>query len=118
MPTTKVRGRGTGMISAASRVSGVFAPYSIATILTVGAPWQMSLCVGLPLLVGTVLFAVFSHETASYEADSVVVFSPVAPFFEEQEAFLDPRVTAAGGGAGNSGAQGADQDKGDQTIAV
>jgi putative MFS transporter len=111
--STKVRGRGTGMISAASRVSGVFAPYSIATILTVGKPWQMSLCVGLPLLVGTVLFAVFSQETANYEVDNVLVFSPVAPLYEEHEVLLDPRTTAPDGGA-----PGAHQDRGEGDVAV
>ena len=90
--TTKMRGRGTGLISAASRVAGVFAPYSITSILTFGAPWQMSVAVGVPLCVGAAFFSVYSQETAQYDSDQAAsVFSPVGPLYEEQEAFLDPR---------------------------
>ena len=112
--TTKMRGRGTGMVSAASRIAGVFAPYSITSILTFGAPWQMSVAVGVPLLVGAAFFTRCSHETSDYDSDNTAtVFSPVGPLYEEQEAFLDPTPrnsfrgqqgagAGAGGGAGPS----------------
>lgn len=95
--TTKMRGRGTGMVSAASRVAGVFAPYSITSILTFGVPWQMSVAVGVPLCVGAAFFSVYSHDTAHYDSDNTAtVFSPVGPLYEEQEAFLNPRTTPRG----------------------
>ena len=95
--TTKMRGRGTGMISAASRIAGVFAPYSITSILTFGEPWQMSVAVGVPLCVGAAFFSVYSQETAQFDADNTTtIFSPVAPLYEEQEAFLNPRTTPRG----------------------
>jgi hypothetical protein len=106
--TTKMRGRGTGMVSAASRVAGVFAPYSITSILTFGVPWQMSVAVGVPLCVGAAFFSVYSHETAHYDSDNTAtVFSPVGPLYEEQEAFLNPRTTPRGSMIEPAGVDGA-----------
>jgi MFS family permease len=66
--STKMRARSTGFIAAATKIAGVFAPYSISTILTTGYPWQLSVCVGVPLLVGAVFFAKFSLNTRTYES--------------------------------------------------
>ena len=79
--STKFRGRGTGFVAASTKIAGVFAPFSIASILTNGSPWQLSVCVGIPMFVGAILFAVFARETSSFEPDAII-FSPIAPFKE------------------------------------
>ena len=42
---TQTRGRGTGMVAAATKVAGVAAPYFITTILSYGLPWELSIVV-------------------------------------------------------------------------
>ena len=42
---TRTRGRGTGIVAAATKVAGVAAPYFITSILSYGLRWQMSLVV-------------------------------------------------------------------------
>jgi sugar phosphate permease len=42
---TKTRGRGTGIVAAATKIAGVAAPFFITTILSYGKNWQMSVVV-------------------------------------------------------------------------
>lgn len=48
---TKTRGRGTGVVAAATKIAGIAAPYFITTILTTGLLWQLSVVVSLSFLI-------------------------------------------------------------------
>ena len=43
--STQTRGRGTGVVAAATKIAGIAAPYFITTILSYGLPWQLSVVV-------------------------------------------------------------------------
>ena len=44
---TRTRGRGTGLVAAATKIAGVAAPYFITTILSYGLLWQLSIVVSV-----------------------------------------------------------------------
>lgn len=47
--STQTRGRGTGVVAAATKIAGIAAPYFITTILSYGLPWQLSVVVSQTL---------------------------------------------------------------------
>jgi len=68
--STNNRGKGTGFVSASAKLAGVCAPYFITNVITYGYLWQISVIVGVPLLVGASIFAKFARETRTFEPDA------------------------------------------------
>ena len=67
--STNNRGRGTGFISASTKVAGVVAPYFITNFITYGYLWQISVIVGVPLICGAAVFGVYAKNTHTFEPD-------------------------------------------------
>lgn len=68
--STNNRGKGTGFISASTKVAGVVAPYFITNVISFGFLWQISVIAGVPLLVGACIFTKFARETRTFEPDA------------------------------------------------
>ena len=67
--STNNRGKGTGFISASTKVAGVVAPYFITNFITYGYLWQISVIVGVPLICGAAVFGVYAKNTHTFEPD-------------------------------------------------
>jgi len=67
--STVNRGKGTGMVAAFTKVAGIWAPYIVTTILTAGSLYQLSIAVGVPLIIGAGLFTLFGSDVKSFEPD-------------------------------------------------